>query len=199
MDINRLRGSVPDAVLAQIHEVMVKFQINTPLRLAHFLAQCGHESGGFRLVVENLNYSAQGLMKVFKNYFPTAAKAKQYERKPQAIANYVYANRNGNGIPASGDGWNFRGRGFIQLTGRANYAAFDAFVPENVIVEPDLVAFKYPLLSAAWFWGRNNLNSIADKGDSVAVITAVTKRVNGGTNGLPDRIAHFQKFYNLLK
>lgn len=199
MDINRLRGAVPDAVLAQIPGVMATFQINTPLRLAHFLAQCGHESGGFRLTVENLNYSAQGLMRIFKNYFPTMAKAKQYERKPQAIANYVYANRMGNGSPTSGDGWNYRGRGFIQLSGKANYTAFDAVVPDNIIKNPDLVATKYPLLSAAWFWRRNNLNSIADRGATNAIVTAVTKRVNGGTNGLPDRIAQFHKFYSLLK
>lgn len=198
MDISKLKGHVPDAVLAQIPAVMTKFQINTPLRLCHFLAQCGHESGGFTAVRENLNYAAAGLLKVFKKYFPTEAKANEYARKGEKIGNLVYANRMGNGPEASGDGFKFRGRGYIQLTGKINYTAFDKVVPEDVLAEPDLVATKYPLLSAAWFWDSRKLNAVADRGASDADVTAITKVVNGGTHGLADRIARFKKFYAAL-
>ena len=118
MDLNKLKGHIPDSVIAQIPGIQEKFEINSPLRLAHFLAQCGHESGGFRLVKENLNYSAKGLMGIFKKYFPNEALAKAYERKPEKIANKVYGNRMGNGDEASGDGAKYYGRGFIQLTGK---------------------------------------------------------------------------------
>jgi len=198
MNLEKLKGHIPDTVIAQIPEVMEKFQVNTPLRLAHFLAQCGHESGGFRLTQENLNYSAKGLMGIFKKYFPTAALANAYQRQPQKIANRVYASRMGNGPEASGEGYKFRGRGYIQLTGKQNYTAFDASVPESIVDNPDLVATKYPLASAAWFWSKNGLNKIADEGATDAVVTKVTKRVNGGTIGLPDRIKHFKEYHKLL-
>lgn len=198
MDINKLKGHVPDAVLGQIPGVMEKFQINTPLRLAHFLAQCGHESGGFKVVNENLNYGAQGLLNIFKKYFPTEAKAKEYERKPEKIANLVYGGRMGNGPEASGDGYKYRGRGYIQLTGKDNYVAFDKVVAEDITTTPDLVATKYPLLSAAWFWNSRGLNTLADKGATDADVTAITKKVNGGTIGLPDRIKHFKEFHSAL-
>lgn len=199
MDINKLKGAVPDEVLSQIPSVMEKFQINTPLRLCHFLAQCAHESGNFKAVSENLNYGAKGLLGTFKKYFPTEAKALQYERKPEKIANLVYASRMGNGDEASGDGFKYRGRGYIQLTGKINYESFDKVVEENVTTNPDLVATKYPLLSAAWFWNSRTLNILADKGATDADVTAITKKVNGGTHGLDDRIAKFKKFYGLLK
>jgi putative chitinase len=198
MDVSKLKGHVPDTVIAQIPDVMAKFEINTPLRLAHFLAQCGHESGGFKAVQENLNYGAKGLLGIFKKYFPTAQKAALYERKPEKIANLVYGGRMGNGPEASGEGYKFRGRGYIQLTGKDNYKAFDAVVPENLLETPDLVATKYPLLSAAWFFHKNGLHKIADGGATDAVVTSVTKRVNGGTIGLPDRIKHFKEYYSLL-
>ena len=198
MDLSRLKGHIPDSVIGQIPEVMQKFGVNTPLRLAHFLAQCGHESGGFRLTQENLNYSAKGLMGIFKKYFPTLELANAYARKPEKIANRVYGNRMGNGPEASGEGFKFRGRGFIQLTGKQNYAAFDATVPESIIDNPDLVATKYPLASAAWFWSKNGLNAIADQGSSTEVVTKCTKRVNGGTIGLADRIKHFKEYHDLL-
>ena len=124
MDINKLKGHVPDAVIAQIPSVMSTFKIDTALRLSHFLAQCGHESAGFKAIQENLNYGAKGLLGIFKKYFPTEAKALQYERKPEKIANLVYGSRMGNGDEASGDGYKFRGRGYIQLTGKNNYVAF---------------------------------------------------------------------------
>ena len=198
MNVDKLKGHVPDTVIAQIPGVLDKFEINTPLRLAHFLAQCGHESGGFKVVSENLNYGAAGLQSIFKKYF-TAESAKEYERKPEKIANIVYANRMGNGNQASGEGYKFRGRGFIQLTGKDNYTSFDKVVEDDIIANPELVATKYPLLSAAWFFHKNGLHKIADEGATDAVVTKVTKRVNGGTIGLPDRIKHFNEYNNLLK
>jgi putative chitinase len=197
MDLTKLKGHIPDTVIDQIPDIQTKFEINTPLRLAHFLAQAGHESGGFKALNENLNYGAKGLLGTFKKYF-TPDTATLYERKPEKIANLVYANRMGNGDKASGDGYRFRGRGYIQLTGKDNYSAFDKTVDENILENPDLVATKYPLASAAWFFHKNGLQKIADEGATDVVVTKVTKRVNGGTIGLPDRIKHFNEYYKLL-
>jgi putative chitinase len=198
MNLQKLKGHVPDKVIEQIPAVMEKFQINTPLRLAHFLAQCGHESGGFRLTKENLNYSAKGLMGIFKKYFPTEALAKQYERKPEKIANKVYGGRMGNGPEASGEGAKFCGRGYIQLTGKDNYTAFGKSINEDMTANPQAVADKYALLSAAWFFNKNGLHKMADGGATDAVVTSITKRVNGGTIGLADRIKHFKEYHALL-
>jgi putative chitinase len=198
MDLNKLKGHIPDSVIGQLPDTIAKFELNTPLRLAHFLAQAGHESGGFKAVKENLNYGAKGLRGIFGKYFPTDEKALLYERKPEKIANLVYGGRMGNGPEASGEGYKFCGRGYIQLTGKANYAEFDKVVAENLMEQPDLVATKYPLLSAAWFFHKNGLHKIADGGATDAVVTSVTKRVNGGTIGLPDRIKHFKEYYKLL-
>jgi putative chitinase len=198
LKLERLKGHIPDSVIAQIPDTAAKFGINTPLRLAHFLAQCGHESGGFRVVNENLNYSAKGLMGIFKKYFPTEALAKQYERKPEMIASKVYASRMGNGAEPTKEGFKFRGRGFIQLTGKDNYTAFGKSINEDIASNPDKVATAYPLLSAAWFFTKNGLHKIADEGASDLVVTKITKRVNGGTIGLPDRIKHFKEYYQLL-
>ena len=198
MNLDKLKGHVPDTVIAQIPGVIQKFEINTPLRLAHFLAQCGHESGNFRLVKENLNYSAKGLMGIFKKYFPNEALAKQYERKPEKIANKVYSSRMGNGDEASGEGAKFCGRGYIQLTGKTNYQAFFKSIGADINTDPTLVATQYPLASAAWFFNKNNLHKMADGGATIAVVTSITKRVNGGTIGLDDRIKHFNEFYALL-
>lgn len=198
MDLNKLKGHVPDSVIAQLPDTMTKFELNTPLRLAHFLAQVGHESGGFKAVTENLNYGAKGLRGIFGKYFPTDAKALEYERKPEKIANLVYGNRMGNGAESTGEGFKFRGRGYIQLTGKDNYTAFDKVVEEDLISNPDLVSTKYPLLSAAWFFHKNGLHKIADEGATEAVVTKVTKRVNGGTIGLDQRIKEFKIFFNLL-
>jgi putative chitinase len=197
MDINKLKGHIPDTVIAQLPEVMSKFGITNKLRLAHFLSQCGHESGGFRLVNENLNYSADGLKKIFSKYFPGTVN-ESYARNPQKIASRVYANRMGNGDENSAEGWKFRGRGYIQLTGKNNYTAFTKFIGEDCVANPDLVAKKYPLASAAFFFNSNGLWTICDKGATDADVTAVTKRVNGGTIGLPDRIKHFKEYYSLL-
>jgi putative chitinase len=198
LKLDKLKGHIPDAVIAMIPDTAAKFQINTPLRLAHFLAQCGHESGGFRATQENLNYSAKGLNGIFKKYFPTEAAAASYARNPQKIANKVYANRMDNGSEASGDGYKFRGRGYIQLTGRANYTLFGKAIGEDIATNPDVVSGKYALLSAAWFWSKNGLNKLADGGATDAVVTSITKRVNGGTIGLADRIKHFKEYYHLL-
>ena len=196
--LENLKGHVPDAVLAQIPDTAAKFNITNTLRLAHFLAQCGHESGGFKAVSENLNYSADGLKKIFPKYFPGNLN-ESYARQPEKIAARVYGSRMGNGDEASKEGFKFRGRGYIQLTGKSNYASFDKFVDDDILGNPDLVATKYPLMSAAFFFNNNSLWSICDKGADDATVTAVTKRVNGGTIGLPDRIKHFKEYYNLLK
>ena len=199
MNLEKLKGHIPEAVITQLPDTIAKFELNTPLRLAHFLAQAGHESGGFKLVKENLNYGSKGLLTIFKKYFPTEAKALQYERKPEKIANLVYGGRMGNGPEASGEGFKFCGRGYIQLTGKDNYTAFGKAINEDVIANPDLVASKYALASAAWFFHKNGLHKIADKGATYAVVTEVTKRVNGGTIGLADRLKHFKEYYSLLQ
>ena len=198
LKLEKLKGHIPDSVIAQIPDTAAKFQINTPLRLAHFLAQCGHESGGFRLTKENLNYSAKGLAGTFKKYFPTEAAAKPYERQPIKIANKVYGNRMGNGPESSGEGAKFCGRGYIQLTGKENYTAFGKSINEDILSNPDRVASDYALLSAAWFFSKNGLHKMADGGATDAVVTSITKRVNGGTIGLADRIKHFKEYYSLL-
>lgn len=198
LKLDKLKGHVPQVVIDSIPEVASKFGINTPLRIAHFLAQCGHESGGFKVTSENLNYSAKGLRGIFKKYFPTDAIANAYQRQPQKIANKVYANRMANGSEASGDGYKFRGRGYIQLTGKDNYTQFGKSIGVDILSNPDSVASKYALASAAWFFSKNGLHKIADEGASDAVVTKVTKRVNGGTIGLADRIKHFKEYYHLL-
>ena len=194
MNLDKLKGHIPDSVIAQIPDVITKFKIDTALKLAHFLAQCGHESGGFKIMNENLNYRAKGLLTTFPKYF-NAETAALYERKPEKIANIVYGGRMGNGDKTTGDGWKFHGRGFIQLTGHDNYKAFSAAIGEDCVAHPDLIATKYPLASAAWFFTRCLLKC-TDASD--AAITAVTKCVNGGTIGLPDRIKHFKEYHALL-
>jgi len=197
LKLEKLKGHIPDSVIAQIPDTAAKFGITTNLRLAHFLSQCGHESGGFKAVSENVNYSADGLKKIFGKYFP-GNMADLYARNPEKIASRVYASRMGNGDEASKEGFKFRGRGFIQLTGKSNYTNFTKFIGEDCITNPDLVATKYPLASAAFFFNSNGLWAICDKGADTATVTAVTKRVNGGVIGLDDRIKHFKEYYNLL-
>ena len=196
--LDALKGHIPEAVIAQIPETAAKFNITNSLRLAHFLAQCGHESGGFKAISENLNYSADGLKRIFGKYFPGDLAA-SYARQPEKIASRVYGARMGNGDESTGEGYKYRGRGYIQLTGKSNYTGFAKFIGEDTVANPDLVATKYPLASAAFFFDSNKLWSICDKGADEATVTAVTKRVNGGTIGLPDRIKHFKEYYNLLK
>jgi putative chitinase len=197
LNVEKLRGHIPESVIIQIPDTAAKFNITTPLRLAHFLAQCGHESAGFKAVQENLNYSADGLKKIFPKYFPGNL-AESYARNPEKIASKVYGGRMGNGNEATKEGFKFRGRGYIQLTGKHNYTQFSKFIGEDCVANPDLVATKYPLASAAFFFDSNKLWSICDKGADNATVTAVTRRVNGGTIGLTDRIKHFQEYYKLL-
>lgn len=198
MNLDKLYSNLPEQVAAQIPDVISVCNLHTPLRLAHFLAQCAHESGNWKFTSENLNYSAAALRSVFRKYFTDETSAAQYARKPESIANKVYANRMSNGDESSGDGWRFRGRGYIQLTGRKNYSLFNMTVPEDLLTNPELVAEKYPLLSAGWFWDSNKLNDIADLGSSNEEVTLVTKRVNGGTHGLEDRIFKFKTYFELL-
>jgi putative chitinase len=195
LKLEKLKGHIPDNVIAQIPDTASKFGIDTPLKLAHFLAQCGHESGGFRLTQENLNYSAQGLKNIFPKYFPGNL-SESYARNPQKIASKVYGGRMGNGPESTGEGYKFRGRGYIQLTGKDNYTAFGKAINEDILSNPDLVSTKYPLLSAAWFFSKNCLKRCVDASD--ATVTSVTKCVNGGTIGLPDRLKHFKEYYHLL-
>ena len=197
LNIQKLKGHIPDAVIAQIPETAIKFNITNNLRLAHFLAQCGHESGNFKAVSENLNYSADGLKKIFGKYFPGNLN-ESYARQPEKIASRVYASRMGNGDETSKEGFKFRGRGYIQLTGKNNYTNFTKFIGEDCVSNPDLVATKYPLASAGFFFDSNKLWSICDRGADDATVTAVTKRVNGGILGLQDRIKHFKEYYKLL-
>jgi putative chitinase len=198
MNFDVLKGQVPDSVLEQLPMVRDKFGINTPTRLAHFLAQCSHESGNFKAVVENLNYSADGLRKIFGKYFPSVELANQYARNQEMIGSRVYGGRMGNGAEPTKEGFKFRGRGFIQLTGKSNYDAFGKVIGEDLAKNPDLVSTKYSLISAAWFFDRNKLQAICDKGLTDAVITELTKKINGGTIGLSHRISETKKFAKLL-
>ena len=198
LNIDKLKGHIPDSVLLQISDTAKKFNITNNLRLAHFLAQCSHESGGFKAISENLNYSADGLKKIFGKYFPGNLN-ESYARQPEKIAARVYGGRIGNGYESTKEGYKFRGREYIQLTGKSNYVIFTKFIGEDCVSNPDLVANKYPLASAAFFFDSNKLWSICDQGSSDEIVTKVTKRVNGGTIGLPDRIKHFKEYYNLLK
>lgn len=197
MIYTKLKDILPANVFAELPAVTEKYQICTPLRLAHFLAQCAHESGSFKRAEENLNYSLEALLRVFPKYF-TPENVAFYVRKPLEIASRVYANRMGNGPEECCDGWFYRGRGYIQLTGKDNYTKFDASVTENIIINPELVATKYPLLSAAWFWNENKLNEIADKGSDQQVVADITKKINGGYHGLENRVEKFQEFYGQI-
>ena len=197
MNIDKLKGIIPDSIFDQIPNVMDKFQINTILRLSHFISQCAHESGNFKIFSENLNYSADGLKKIFPKYFPNNL-ADSYARKPEKIANHVYASRMGNGDEASGDGYKFRGRGALQITGHDNYKLLSDELDYDFISDPDSVATTYALSSGAWFFKKNNLFLICDLGSDVQTITKLTKRINGGLTNLNDRIDKFNYFYNIL-
>lgn len=187
-------GPVAGVFVPALNTAMGKFSITTPARVAAFLAQVGHESGQLTALVENLNYSAQALLACWPNRF-NAALANQVARQPQKIANIVYADRMGNGSTASGDGWAYRGRGLIQVTGRANYAKCGEALGLDLIGNPDLLAQPVnAALSAGWFWFANGLNSLADAGS----FTQITQRVNGGQNGAADRLAIYQRALKVL-
>jgi putative chitinase len=168
----------------------------SPNRAAHFFAQTAHESGNFKAFSENLNYGAKGLRGIFGKYFPTDALARAYERQPQKIANRVYANRMGNGDEASGEGWKYRGRGPLQLTGKNNYRAFGKYIgrEQEILDNPDLVATELGFESALWFFDANKLWGICDQGINDAAILQLTKRINGGTHGLDDRKLKTKKY-----
>lgn len=175
--------------------ILPEYEINTPNRVAAFLAQCAHESGGFKFLKENLNYKAESLLKVFPKYFKTLDEARAYEKRPEKIANKIYGNRMGNGDEASGDGFRYCGRGLIQLTGKDNYSWFAASLEIPVEEASEyLETFEGAVQSACWFWESNNLNQWADKGD----ILTLTKRINGGTIGLEDRIKHYNHALHVL-
>lgn len=185
----------PEELLPHLNHYMINEGIITPLRKAHFLAQVAHESGNLNVFSENLNYSAEGLQKVFKKYFPDSALAWKYARQPQAIANRVYANRMGNGPESSGDGWKYRGAGLIQLTGRNNQEAFAKATGKPLEGIGDyLRSSEGAVHSAVWFWSVNGLNKLADAND----LYAITKRINGGYNGLQDRAMKFEKMIKIL-
>ncbi len=192
----RLNWEKAQLYIPSIPVVLPKFGIDTPLRKAHFMAQMAHESGALQYSQENLNYSAQGLRSVFGKYFPTLDLANKYTRKPEKIANRVYASRMGNGNEASGDGWKYRGRGLIQLTGKENYLKFSQENGIDCVKNPDLLLQpEWALTSACWFWKKKNLNDFADKDD----IIMVTKRINGGTHGLNDRQQYLDSFKQIYQ
>ena len=178
-----------------LSQCLPDYDINTPRRVAAFIAQCAHESGGFVFLQENLNYKAESLMRVWPKYFKDLATAQRYAHNPERIANRAYANRMGNGDEASGDGWKFCGRGLIQLTGRDNYENFAESIETDIDDIPHYLAtFEGAAQSACWFWETNNLNKCADAGD----ITALTKKINGGTLGLNDRMKHYAHALHVL-
>jgi len=198
LNLAGLAGKLPAAVIAQIPDTAAEFGITTNLRLAHFLAQCALESSGFTATVENFNYRAARLVQVFPKYF-RGVDPNAYANNPSKIANRVYANRMGNGDEASGDGFKFRGRGYIQLTGKNNYTSFSTFVGEDCVANPDLVATKYPLASAAFYFKSNNIWAICDKGADDATVTRVSTAVNGNPpHAVTERLQNFKLFMRAL-
>lgn len=194
--IEKLKPVLSEFVYNQLIEVSKIYPINTVNRLAHFISQCDHESGHFDSVIENLNYSSDRLLKIFPKYF-TKQSAVEYGRQPNKIASRVYANRMGNGDELSQDGYKYCGRGYLQCTGKNNYAALDKLVSDDLLSKPGLVAIKYPMLSAAWFFDSNHLWMICDKGP--IAVKELTKRINGGYIGLDDRQKLFDKYYKILQ
>lgn len=201
LTLEQLKQSVPNCkhpekLLPHLNHYMINEGIITPLRKAHFLAQVAHESGDLNRLTENLNYSASGLIKVFGKYFPNAELATKYARRPEAIANRVYANRLGNGNESSGDGWRYRGAGLIQLTGANNHRAFAVSVGRPLEGIGDyLRSYEGAVHSAVWFWSVNGLNKLADQND----IRGITRRINGGYNGLADRTDRFRKIIKIFE
>ena len=179
-----------------LDETCQEFAIDSPYRIAGFLSQTAHESAGFKFVSENLNYSAASLMRVWATRFPTVEIAQRYAMQPEKIANRAYADRMGNGDEASGDGWKYRGRGLIQLTGKNNYVAYSMACDNEALQKPDIVAEpKYAAESAGWFWNVNRLNTLADAQD----VVGMTKRINGGTHGLDDRQMKYSKIMSYFE
>jgi len=204
MNTSNLASKISVEAFAHMNNIVSKYNITSHVRLAHFMAQIAHESGNFKAVVENLNYSADALLSVFPKYFKDKngvldkALALKYARNAEMIGSRVYASRMGNGDEASKEGYKFRGRGYLQVTGKDNYKAFSTFIGEDCVANPDLIATKYPMDSAMWFFDKNKLWDICDKGATSEVVTLVTKRVNGGTHGLSERVLKFELFNKLL-
>jgi putative chitinase len=190
IDSGTCSADIADKWVDALNATCERYQIDTPLRVAGFLSQVGHESGGFKFTSENLNYSAQALRAIFGKYFVDDSQALAYARQPEKIANRVYASRMGNGDEKSGDGFKYRGRGLIQLTGKDNYTAFSNASGVDAVNRPELVELPDAAsLSAGWFWDTRHLNNYADAQD----VLGMTKRVNGGTNGIGDRQEHYKK------
>lgn len=199
MDFTKLKGSIPQGVIDQLPDTCSRFDISNVLRLCHFLSQCSHESINFTAVRENLNYSAKALLSLFGRYFDEDT-ISLYARHPEKIANRIYANRMGNGDEVSGDGWKYRGRGYVQLTGKNNYKGLANYMNnQGILSNPDIVATTYPLSSAGFYFWKNSIFPICDKGSSHDVVAAVTKLINGGVIGLADRIVRFDKLYKLYQ
>jgi putative chitinase len=199
LSVQQLKQMVKNPHIDHWHEALDQllddYDITTPLRVAHFVAQCAHESGNFVFIKENLNYKAASLQKIFSKYFPTGELAAQYANKPEKIANRIYANRMGNGPESSGDGFRYCGRGLIQLTGKDNYTFFAGSL--NIPVEEAseyLATFEGAAQSACWFWEQNNLNRFADANDT----KGLTRAINGGYIGLEDRISHTEHALHVL-
>lgn len=196
--IPKLQNHLPDVIYNQLSDLCIKFDIDGPLRLSNFLGQCKQECENFTVFTENLNYSGEALWSMFHTHFIDINEANNYARQPEKIANRIYANRMGNGDEGSGDGWLYRGRGALQVTGKSNYQALGIFLGIDLMSNPELVATDYQLASGANFFKNNNLWVICDKGVDVGTITIVTQHVNGGTTALTNRIQYTQEFYNIL-
>jgi len=199
LSVQQLKQMVKNPHIDHWHEALDQllddYDINTPLRVAHFVAQCAHESGNFVFIKENLNYKAASLQKIFGKYFPTPELAQQYANRPERIANRIYANRMGNGPETSGDGFRYCGRGLIQLTGKDNYTFFAGSLDIPVEEASDYLAtFEGAAQSACWFWEQNNLNRLADAGD----IKGLTRAINGGYIGLEDRCNHYEHALHIM-
>jgi len=188
--LNLARLKIDIKWLQPLEETFFRYEINTPLRQAAFIGQCQHESANFKVLQENMNYSAAGLMKTWPSRFPTLEVAQPYHRKPEKIANKVYSGRMGNGNEESGEGWLYHGRGIIQLTGKSNYMMASDSLKEDFVRSPDLVLTpRWAVLTAGWYWNKRSLNMVADKKD----YTDMTKKINGGLIGLSDRVAHINQ------
>jgi putative chitinase len=197
LELHKIKHILSSDVYSQLPLAIEKFNITNKLRLAHFLSQCAHESGSFKLVKENLNYSEKALKRVFSKYFKTVS-ASDYARNPEKIGARVYGGRMGNGSESTGEGYKYRGRGFIQLTGKNNYTKFSKFIGEDCVSNPDLVSDKYPLASAAFYFDSNNVWRHCDLGADEAAIKKVTRAVNGGYHGIEDRRSKFHKVWEAL-
>lgn len=198
MDITLLQSHIPDTIYQQLAPLCTQFDIDGPLRLSNLLGQCQQECENFTVFTENLNYSGEALWSLFHTHFTDINEANSYARQPERIANRIYANRMGNGNEASGNGWLYRGRGALQVTGKSNYQALGDFLGIDLVSNPDLVSTDYTMASAAFFFRSHNLWTVCDRGVDTDTITAVTKVINGGTLGLANRIQYTQAFYSIL-